>query len=78
MCGIAGRILRAPGSVGRDLVELMDAQVHRGADSTGFALYGAPRERGYIVRAVGMNRAALGRDPRRIPPRSPRPWLGFS
>jgi len=62
MCGIAGRILRAPGPVGRDLVELMDAQVHRGADSTGFALYGAPRERGYIVRAVGMDRAALGQD----------------
>ena len=62
MCGIAGRILRAPGPVGRDLVALMDAQVHRGADSTGFALYGPPRERGYIVRAVGMDRAALGRD----------------
>ena len=62
MCGIAGRILRAPGPVGRDLVELMDAQVHRGADSTGFALYGAPRARGYIVRAVGMDRAALGPD----------------
>ena len=62
MCGIAGRILRAPGPVGRDLVDLMDAQVHRGADSTGFALYGPPRERGYVVRAVGRERAALGRD----------------
>lgn len=62
MCGIAGRILRAPGPVGRDLVDLMDAQVHRGADSTGFALYGPPREQGFIVRAVGMERAALGRD----------------
>ena len=62
MCGIAGRILRAPGPVGRDLVELMDAQVHRGADSTGFALYGPPRDRGFIVRAVAMNRASLGRD----------------
>ena len=62
MCGIAGRILRAPGPVGRDLVELMDAQVHRGADSTGFALYGAPREQGYVVRAVGTSRTALGRD----------------
>ena len=62
MCGIAGRILREAGPVGRDLVELMDAQVHRGADSTGFALYGAARERGYVVRAVGLERAALGRD----------------
>ena len=62
MCGIAGRILHAPGPVGRDLVELMDAQVHRGADSTGFALYGPRREVGFIVRAVGMDRATLGRD----------------
>ena len=61
MCGIAGRILREPGPVGRDLVELMDAQMHRGADSTGFALYGPPRERGYVVRAVGMDRSELAR-----------------
>lgn len=62
MCGIAGRILRDPGPVGQDLVELMEAQVHRGADSTGFALYGPLRERGFVVRAVGRDRAALGRD----------------
>ena len=43
MCGIAGRILTSPGKVGNDLVELMDAQEHRGADSTGFAVYGPPR-----------------------------------
>ena len=62
MCGIAGRMLREPGPVGRDLVELMDAQIHRGADSTGFALYGPPRDRGYVVRAVGMERRGLARD----------------
>ena len=62
MCGIVGRILREPGPVGRDLVELMDAQAHRGADSTGFALYGPPRNRGFVVRAVGMERRALARD----------------
>ena len=62
MCGIAGRMLREPGAVGRDLVELMDAQMHRGADSTGFALYGPPRERGYVVRAVGLDRRALAQD----------------
>ncbi len=44
MCGIAGRILGVPGKVGRDLVDLMEAQEHRGADSTGFAVYGIPRE----------------------------------
>lgn len=49
MCGIAGRILDKPGPVGADLVELMQAQRHRGADSTGFALYGTPLESGYRV-----------------------------
>lgn len=62
MCGIAGRILRTAGTVGFDLVELMDAQEHRGADSTGFALYGAPRERGYVVRAVAGDRRRLDSD----------------
>ncbi|MDE0304990.1 MAG: glutamine amidotransferase [Albidovulum sp.] len=62
MCGIAGRILKDPGPIGRDLVELMDAQVHRGADSTGFALYGQPLESGYIVRAVGFERSRLDSD----------------
>ncbi len=62
MCGIAGRILGEPGAIGRDLTLLMDAQAHRGADSTGFALYGAPRSRGYVVRAVGSDRNALGSD----------------
>ena len=62
MCGIAGRILKEPGPIGRDLVELMDAQVHRGADSTGFALYGQPLESGYIVRAVGFERTRLDSD----------------
>ncbi|WP_234220016.1 hypothetical protein [Ruegeria pomeroyi] len=62
MCGIAGRILNAPGKVGRDLVELMHAQEHRGADSTGFAIYGVPRDSGYVVRAMGFDRATLGKD----------------
>lgn len=62
MCGIAGRILNAPGRVGHDLVELMAAQEHRGADSTGFAIYGVPRDRGYIVRAMGFDRNRLSGD----------------
>ncbi|MEM7044638.1 MAG: hypothetical protein AAF543_17660 [Pseudomonadota bacterium] len=62
MCGIAGRILRAPGRVGNDLVELMDAQVHRGADSTGFAVYGAPRDDGYIIRGMGFDKAGIDAD----------------
>ena len=62
MCGIAGRILSTPGAVGADLVALMDAQVHRGADSTGFALYGAPLENGFVVRAMASDRAKLSAD----------------
>ncbi|MEM8755634.1 MAG: glutamine amidotransferase, partial [Pseudomonadota bacterium] len=62
MCGIAGRILNAPGQVGRDLVEMMDAQEHRGADSTGFAVYGPPREAGYVLRGMGFDKATLDAD----------------
>lgn len=62
MCGIAGRILSAPGRVGRDLVELMDAQEHRGADSTGFAVYGIPRDTGYVLRGMGFDRSRLSKD----------------
>jgi hypothetical protein len=59
MCGIAGRIVAEPGRVGADLVALMEAQVHRGGDSTGFALYGPPRDDGYVVRAVAFDRSRL-------------------
>lgn len=62
MCGIAGRILSAPGSVGRDLVDLMDAQEHRGADSTGFAIYGPPRDSGFVLRGMGFDKARMDAD----------------
>ena len=62
MCGIAGRILTSPGLVGNDLVELMDAQEHRGADSTGFAVYGAPRDTGYVLRGMGFDKARMDSD----------------
>lgn len=62
MCGIAGRILSAPGAVGRDLVDLMDAQEHRGADSTGFAIYGTPRDTGYVLRGMGFDKAKIDSD----------------
>ncbi len=62
MCGIAGRILARPGRVGADLVLMMEAQVHRGGDSTGFALYGPPRDSGYIVRVVAADRSRLSAD----------------
>lgn len=62
MCGIAGRILGAPGKVGRDLVDLMEAQEHRGADSTGFAVYGIPRDGGYVLRGMGFDKNRIDRD----------------
>ncbi|HEC09384.1 MAG TPA: glutamine amidotransferase [Acidimicrobiales bacterium] len=61
MCGIAGRILDRPGPVGADLVELMQAQEHRGADSTGFALYGEPRAEGFVVKVFLSDRGHLDR-----------------
>lgn len=62
MCGIAGRILNAPGTVGRDLVALMEAQAHRGSDSTGFAVYGVPLETGYVLRGMGFEKKRLDAD----------------
>ena len=62
MCGIAGRILQSAGQVGNDLVELMDAQAHRGADSTGFAIYGQPLSTGYILRGMGFDQSGLDAD----------------
>ena len=62
MCGIAGRILPTYGQVGKDLVELMEAQSHRGADSTGFAIYTRPVEKGFKLRMMGFNRKHLEKD----------------
>lgn len=62
MCGIAGRILNSPGKVGQDLVDLMDAQSHRGADSTGFAIYTEPRDTGYVLRGMGFDKSSLDAD----------------
>jgi len=64
MCGIAGRILARPGAVGRDLVALMDAQMHRGADSTGFAIYGPRRDEGYVLRGMGFDKTQVQADMR--------------
>ena len=62
MCGLAGRIIKQPGLIGADLVTLMQAQAHRGSDSTGFALYGESRQNGYVVRAVSSDRSLLDHD----------------
>lgn len=66
MCGQCGLILAEPGPVGAFLKEMETAMIHRGPDSTGFALYGEePREDRIIVRArigeASQAEAAIGR-----------------
>jgi glutamine phosphoribosylpyrophosphate amidotransferase len=62
MCGIAGRTLYEPGTIGADLTSMLAAQRHRGWDSTGFALYGQARANTYVVRALLSDRAHLDED----------------
>ena len=51
MCGIAGLIHRGKSAdVGSELTSMLQALKHRGPDSTGFALYGNPREDEYVMR----------------------------
>ncbi|HEY8622094.1 MAG TPA: hypothetical protein VIM01_18720 [Dermatophilaceae bacterium] len=61
MCGIAGRIITRIGPVGHDIVELAACMRHRGPDSTGFAIYGVPRESGLVIRAFLDDRQHLDR-----------------
>jgi glutamate synthase domain-containing protein 1 len=45
MCGIAGIIYReGTHDIGRDMTRMLQSMKHRGPDSTGYALYGAPNE----------------------------------
>ena len=51
MCGIAGLIHRGKRSdVGTEMTSMLQALKHRGPDSTGFAIYGAPRENSLVMR----------------------------
>lgn len=46
MCGIAGLMYKeGDGPIGRHVMHMCEALVHRGPDSTGFALYGSPELR---------------------------------
>jgi methylamine---glutamate N-methyltransferase subunit A len=52
MCGIAGVIYRGNGgshAVGHDITRMLQSMKHRGPDSTGYALYGAPQAQ-YVMR----------------------------
>ncbi len=59
MCGIGGVKLTQPGPIGQELVQMMTALRHRGADSTGFALYGPWREDRLIARLRAAEREKL-------------------
>jgi glutamate synthase domain-containing protein 1 len=51
MCGIAGLIHRgACGEVGGEMLSMLQSMKHRGPDSTGLALYGAPEGDRLIMR----------------------------
>ena len=52
MCGIAGIIYRGePRPLGRDMTRMLQSMKHRGPDSTGYALFGAPTD-GYVMRVT--------------------------
>ena len=45
MCGIAGIIhLDGPGEVGLEMTKMLQSMKHRGPDSSGYALYGEPKD----------------------------------
>lgn len=51
MCGIAGLIHKGKSSnVGGEMTAMLQALKHRGPDSTGYAVYGAPVEGDYVMR----------------------------
>jgi glutamate synthase domain-containing protein 1 len=65
VCGIAGFFYKDTGSqgpLGRTLVDMCQEMYRRGTDSVGFALYGVPREHGYVMRVQLDDGAQPGQD----------------
>ncbi len=65
MCGIAGFFYKDTGSagpLGKTLVDMCQEMYRRGTDSVGFALYGPPRENGYVMRVQLDDGAQAGVD----------------
>jgi glutamate synthase domain-containing protein 1 len=51
MCGIAGIIYRnGAQDIGRDMTRMLQSMKHRGPDSTGYALYGRPKDGRVVMR----------------------------
>src|SRR5262245_14533125 len=62
MCGIAGIIYReGRHPVGAEMTRMLQSMKHRGPDSTGYALYGAP-ENGSLVMRYKLADANTPRD----------------
>jgi methylamine---glutamate N-methyltransferase subunit A len=62
MCGIAGIIYRdGMRDVGHDMTRMLQSMKHRGPDSTGYALYGAPQD-GHVVMRYTLADANTPRD----------------
>ena len=61
MCGIAGLIYRnGARKIGEEMTAMLQALKHRGPDSTGFAMYGAPGQNEYIMRFKVAEKEDLG------------------
>jgi glutamate synthase domain-containing protein 1 len=51
MCGIAGLIHRdGAGNIGAEMTSMLQSLRHRGPDSTGYAIYGAPGRNEFVMR----------------------------
>lgn len=62
MCGIAGVIHRdGSGNIGDEMTSMLQALRHRGPDSTGFALYGEPKDKRLLLRFKVAEQAEIGR-----------------
>lgn len=62
MCGIAGIIHREkPGEVGKEMTSMLQALKHRGPDSTGFAMYGAPTASQFVMRFKVAEQEDMGK-----------------
>ena len=63
MCGIAGVIHRdgQQAGIGEEMTSMLQALRHRGPDSTGFALYGEPKDGRLVMRFKVAEQAEVGR-----------------
>ena len=62
MCGIAGIIHHGKSSnVGSEMTAMLTALKHRGPDSSGFAVYGIPKDDDYLMRIKIAEQEDMGK-----------------